>query len=126
MERLNQFYEKKGIGYPMGSYLDRISAVCADVFGDKVIKINLPYHDFNCHGPASEIAKDVNYLMPFKGGDVCGQDDTTTLFYGDDRIHHGNYVPFQSWADTFYIEGVQDGQEPTINLVKAPCWAHYL
>lgn len=126
MNRLDVFKHKEGVAFPIGSQLDRISKVCAEVFGDKVIKIKLPYRDFNCHGPASEIAKDVLYLMPFRGGDVSGQDKTTTLFYGEIKVCRGNHIPFQADVDTFYISEVEEFPEPTITLVEAPCWRAYL
>ena len=124
-KRLNQFEPRSGFGVT-GASLDKIANVCAEIYGEKEIRIVLPYHNFNCYGKATEIAKDVDYLMPFHGGDVCGQDETTTLFYGDTKVNRGTYLPFQSDADVFFLSAVSDVGIPTILLMKAPCWRAYI
>ena len=124
-ERLDKFTPRSGFGVT-GYPLDKIANVCAEIYGEREILIVLPYANFNCHGKATEIAKDVDYLMPFHDGDVCGQDKTTTLFYGDTKITRGNYVPFQSDCDVFFLDNVSDVDVPTIRLKKAPNWREYL
>lgn len=122
MERLKQFYPRSGFGVT-GDALYKIAEVCAEVFGDKEIRINLPYHNFNCHGRATDIAKETRDLTPFIGKKFCPDEATTNLYYGDSPVGPGNYLPFQSDCDVFFIESINDNE---INLMKGPNWRMYL
>jgi len=125
MDILEEF-KKKRVPYPVGHQLDAITKACAKVYGEKVIRVVVPYRNFNCRGPANKIAEDVLMLMPFKGTDVLGADKTTTLFYGETKVGRGSYLPFQADCDTFYVDSVQELEVSTIQLVKAPNWREYL
>lgn len=122
MERLKQFYPEKGFGVT-GAPLYEIAEACAEVYGDKEIRINLPYHDFNCRGKATSIAKEVRDLTPFIGKKWRADEATTNLYYGDTPVDRYDFLPFQGDCEVFFIGNIEGCE---INLVKAPNWRMYL
>ena len=124
MERLKQFYrpEKQRFG-ATGYQLYKIAEACANVYGDKEIRINLPYYDFNCHGKATNIAKETRDLTPFIGKQIWPDEATTNLYYGNSPVKHNSFLPFQGDCEVFYIESIKDN---VINLTKGPNWRMYL
>lgn len=87
-----------------GSKLDVITSYLESVLGkDCEVCINTGYHDFVCKGKIKDVNRDVDGLMPFSKHPIR-EEDATTLFYGNDKIHHGNYLPFQADTDTFRVK----------------------
>ena len=86
-----------------GSRLNSITKDAAEIFGDEEIEIIVPYSSFHCIGSAKTIYHDVEGLMPY-GRHSIHPNDATTLFYGDKKINPGNYLPFQSSSDCYYIK----------------------
>lgn len=87
-----------------GSQLDVITSYLESVLDkDCEVCINTGYHDFVCKGKIKDIHRDVTGLMPFSKHRIS-EDEATTLFYGNDKIRHGNYLPFQAYTDTFKVK----------------------
>ena len=86
-----------------GSRLNSITNDAAAIFGDEKIEIIVPYSSFHCIGPAKTKHHDVNGLMPYSKNSIHAN-DATTLFYADKKINGGNYLPFQSSSDCYYIK----------------------
>ena len=107
--------------------LDAITKGIAEALGKTKVHINFPGSNFNCHGEAIKVAKDVKGLMPFTKEPIS-YGEVTTLFYGDNHINRGNYLPFLADVDCFYISNIDtDGSLwVTIDLVKGPSWRSYL
>ena len=119
IEELKKKYVSHGM-WSTGYQLDDITKGIAEVLGKTKVHINVPYSNFNCHGEAIKVAKDVKGLMPFsktrKSEDKC-----TTLFYGDKPINKSNYIPFLSSADVYYISQMNINDDNVeVNLVKGP------
>ena len=99
-------FKVKGIKWEMGAKLDTMTAAFAQVLGNTKMCINVPYSTFNCRGTAKSIADDVKGLMPFSKTPKS-ENDCTTLFYGDNPIHRGNYLPFLSGSDYFHVDKIE-------------------
>ena len=110
-----------------GHQLDTITEVLAEVLGKTKVHINVPYSNFNCHGDAIKVAKDVKGLMPFSTARVSF-DEVTTLYYGDNHVNRGNYLPFQSEVDCYFIKDIDTSGAlwVTVDLEKGPSWRTYL
>lgn len=120
-----EFKAREGFGVT-GDSLKRITKVVAELYGSKHVRINLPYHNFNCKGTAKRIAKEIYGLTPFTDKEI-GIDEVTTLFYEDRLVGRGNYLPFQSECDVFFVDSVKTiDNVVVIDLVKAPSWRTYL
>ena len=126
IEELKKKYVSHGM-WSTGYHLDDITKGIAEALGKTKVHINVPYSNFNCHGEAIKVAKDVKGLMPFSTARVAF-DEVTTLFYGDNHINRGNYLPFLADVDCFYISNIDTSGSlwVTINLVKGPSWRTYL
>ena len=101
-----------------GYSLPYITEALAEVLGNKTVLIHVPYSNFICKGSANNVNSDVKGLMPFsktrKSEDKC-----TTLFYGDKPINRGNYIPFLSSADVYYISKMNITEDYVeVNLIK--------
>lgn len=111
----NEYPKPTGM-WANGTKLDFIAKKAKEIFEKTTIKINVPYHNFNCFGPANVIYHDVYGLMPFSRQRIS-ESEATTLFYGDKKIGRGNYLPFQADSDCYYIEeGTVINGIPTFNL----------
>ena len=87
-----------------GRQLDTLSKIAMNIFGDIVIRINVPYHGFNCYGPAKKIYEDVYGQMPFSKKSKSIK-TVTTLFYNDKLVNsNGIFLPFQAYSDCFYVK----------------------
>ena len=126
IEELKKKYDSHGM-WSTGYRLDDITKGIAEMLGKTKVHINFPDSNFNCHGEAIKVAKDVKCLMPFSTARVSF-DEVTTLYYGDKHITRGNYLPFLSEVDCFFIENIDmtGSSYITINLVKGPSWRMYL
>lgn len=113
----NAFPRPSGM-WANGSRLNIITAKAKEIFGKTKIKINVPYHGFNCFGPANIIHKDVYGLIPFSK-EPLEQSQTKTLFYGTEKVNGGKYIPFQAENEAFYIKsGEVKDNIPTFELEK--------
>lgn len=120
-----KFGKREGFGV-CGFSLPTITKTIAELYGSKHVKINVPYHGFNCKGTANKVAKDVCGVMPFAKKKV-EVENTTTLFYGDNIVNRDGYLPFWSECDVFFIENVTTRNKVlVIDLIKAPSWREYL
>ena len=122
--------KKKFVAHGMwstGYQLDNITKSIAEVLGKTKVHINFPESNFNCHGEAIKVAKDVKGLMPFSNSPISFY-EVTTLFYGDKHITRNNYLPFLADVDCFYISNIDTSGSSwvTVNLVKGPSWRTYL
>ena len=126
IEELKKKYDSHGM-WSTGYRLDDITKGIAEVLGKTKVHINFPDSNFNCHGPANKVAKDISGLMPFSKNPI-NIDEVTTLYYGYDPITQKSYLPFLSDADCFFIENIEmpGSLWVTINLVKGPSWRMYL
>ena len=126
IEELRKKFVARGY-MPTGYQLDSITKALAEVLGKTKVHINVPYSNFNCHGEAVKVAKDVKGLMPFSTARVPF-DEVTTLYYGDNHITRGNYLPFQAEVDCFYIKNIDTTGAlwVTVDVVKGPSWRTYL
>ena len=126
IEELKKKYVSHGM-WSTGYRLDDITKDIAEVLGKTKVHINVPYSNFNCHGEAIKVAKDVKGLMPFSTARVSF-DEVTTLYYGCNPITSKSYLPFLSEVDCFFIENIDMTESSliTINLVKGPNWRMYL
>ena len=126
IEELRKQFVSHGY-YPIGYQLDTITKAIAEVLGKTKVHINVPYSNFNCHGEAIKVAKDVKSLMPFSTERVSF-DKVTTLYYGDNHVNRGNYLPFLADVDCFYIKNIDTSGAlwVTVDLEKGPSWRTYL
>lgn len=126
IEELKKKYFSHGM-WSTGYRLDDITKGIAEVLGKTKVHINVPYSNFNCHGEAIKVAKDVKGLMPFSKNPI-NINEVTTLYYGYDPITQKSYLPFLSDADCFFIENIDMTGSSciTVNLVKGPNWRMYL
>ena len=108
-------------GWPMPMIAKELSAQ----YGSKHIKINVPYHTFNCKGTANRIAKEVIGRMPFSEKPI--KEGFKTFFYGDEMANNTNYIPFLSKYDVYWVDSIgMENKEIVINLSKAPNYTEYL
>ena len=126
IEELKKKYDSHSM-WSTGYRLDGITKGIAEVLGKTKVHINFPDSNFNCHGPANKVAKDISGLMPFSKNPI-NIDEVTTLYYGDNHITRGNYLPFLSDADCFYIKNIDTTGNlwVTVDLIKGPSWRTYL
>ena len=126
IEELKKKYDSHGM-WSTGYRVDGITKGIAEVLGKTKVHINFPDSNFNCHGPANKVAKDISGLMPFSKNPI-NIDEVTTLYYGDNHITRGNYLPFLSDADCFYIKNIDTTGNlwVTVDLIKGPSWRTYL
>lgn len=121
----DMFKPRDGFGVT-GASLKHITEKVAELYGSKRVQINFPYSNFNCKGNAKRIAKEVYGLTPFTDKQI-EIDESTTLFYGDTHVKRGNYLPFQSECDVFFVESVKTiDNVVVIDLMKTPSWRMYL
>ena len=114
--------------WAMGYQLDTITKELNEKIPNEVVKIIIPYADFNCSGKVSDINHDVVGIMPstYLYGDrskCIEQDDTTTLFYGVRPITNRNFVPFLAECDCFRIDKIEGN---TIYLEKDLSWRAFI
>lgn len=130
-EITKKFGERSGFG-ATGFALDSITKWLNEKIPWKNVRINIPYYDFNVRGKVSDVHHDVHGVMPmtYLGGhyDECvKQEDTTTLYYGDEKAGRGNYLPFLSECDVYFVtDYTDDGECVVINVKKGPSWRTYL
>ena len=126
IEELKKKFTSHGM-WSTGYQLDDITKGIAEVLGKTKVHINVPYSNFNCHGEAIKVAKDVKGLMLFSTARVSFN-EVTTLFYGDNHIKRNNYLPFLAEVDCFYISDIDTSGAlwVTVNLIKGPSWRSYL
>ena len=126
IEELKKKYFSRDM-WSTGYQLDDITKDIAEVLGKTKVHINVPYSNFNCHGTANKVAKDVIGLMPFSKNPI-NINKVTTLYYGCNPITSKSYLPFLSEVDCFFIENIDMTGSSciTINLVKGPNWRMYL
>lgn len=135
MFELSEFTEKfkhrEGFGV-IGVYLDTITGYLNERMPDGYVRIEVPYHGFNVRGKVSDVHRDVHGVMPRtylygNRAEVVKENDTTTLFYGDDKVGFGNFIPFLSECDVYFVsEASMDGEGLIVKLEKAPSWREYL
>jgi hypothetical protein len=131
-ELKEKFKPRKGFG-ATGYALDSITAYLNERIPDENVYIKVPYYDFNVKGKVSVVHRDVHGVMPYTY--LCGnraecvdENNTTTLFYGNAKAGKGNYIPFLSDCDVYFIESCayDDSGVLQIGLVKGPNWRMYL
>ena len=131
----SEFKEKFGAYEGFGATgwkLDSITRWLNERIPERQARINVPYHGFNVRGKVSDVHRDVHGVMPWTY--LCGhydevvkEEDTTTLFYDDEKVGVGNYIPFLSDCDVYFVtDCTDDGEQVVINLKKAPSWRAYL
>lgn len=125
-ELFERFKTREGFGVT-GHKLDTIAQALSESLSNTKIRINIPYHSFNCHGTANKVAKDVIGVMPFSKNPI-NINNVTTLYYGCNPITSQSYLPFLSEVDCFFIENIDMRVSSCIiiNLVKGPSWRMYL
>ena len=125
-ELFERFKTREGFGVTAHK-LDTIAQALSESLSNTKIRINIPYHSFNCHGTANKVAKDVIGLMPFSKNPI-NINNVTTLYYGCKPITSQSYLPFLSDVDCFFIENIdmRGSSCIIINLVKGPSWRMYL
>lgn len=125
-ELFERFKTREGFGVT-GHKLDTIAQALSESLSNTKIRINIPYHSFNCHGTANKVAKDVIGVMPFSKNPI-NINNVTTLYYGCNPITSQSYLPFLSEVDCFFIENIdmRGSSCIIINLVKGPSWRMYL
>ena len=124
---MDRYMSKVGFGVT-GGFLPSIAEYIAEVYGSKqYIRINVPYSTFTCRGAAGDIARDTRGVMPFSKSPIS-VDKTTTLFYGNRKVHAGNFLPFLSDCSNYFIDSIDESNKNEIvfNLVNAPSWRTYL
>ena len=120
-------FKEKRTAYATGNSLKVITKFIAEKLKGQEIVIYVPFNNFNCKGPADKIAMDVSGLTPFTKDRRIYPNQATTLFYGDTPIKNGNYIPFQSEGDVYYVEDIKiENNIPSIYLKKAPSYRAYL
>ena len=125
-ELCERFKVRNGFGVT-GYKLDIIVKALSEALSNITVHINVPDSNFNCHGPANKVAKDIIGVMPFSKNPI-NIDEVTTLYYGYDPITQKSYLPFLSDTDCFFIENIDMAGSLciTVNLVKGPSWRMYL
>lgn len=128
-EILAQFGERGG--WAMGHALDAITGWLLERVPEGRVRINVPYSDFNVRGKVADVHRDVHGVMPLTYlskhyDEVVEAEDTTTLYYGDTRAGRGNYLPFLSECDVYFVKDFKDGEEMVIDLIKGPSWRAFL
>ena len=125
-ELLERFKVRNGFGVT-GYKLDIIAKALSEALDNTKVHINVPDSNFNCHGAANKVAKDISGLMPFSKNPI-NINEVTTLYYGYDPITQKSYLPFLSDADCFFIENIDITGSLciTVNLVKGLNWRMYL
>lgn len=128
---LESFKERKGFGVT-GVKLDDITAYLNERIPEGNVRINVPYSNFNVSGKVSDVHHDVHGVMPYTYlsghyDEVVQEEDTTTLFYGNARAGRGNYLPFLSECDVYFIKDCHySGDELVVDLIEGPSWRMYL
>lgn len=128
-ELLEKFIgSKSGKAYAMGYQLDTISKELNEKIPNEVVKIVIPYSNFNCYGKVSDINHDVIGVMPstYLYGDrskCIKQEDATTLFYGEKPITKYNFVPFLAETSCYRIDKIEGN---TIYLAKDLSWRAFI
>lgn len=120
MKQLADAHDVPG-SWQSGKSLEIIAKTAKDIFKDEIIKIVVPYANFNCYGPAKDIYDDVRSQMPFVTRRYKKHiSQTSTLFYGEKQVNSGgSFLPFQSYADEFYIKEYKfEKGIPTFYLVR--------
>lgn len=106
-----------------GHQLPAITKRLAEMFGNATIKIEVPYHNFFCNGPADVIHKEVYGQMPFSKAPVAIE-DVTTLFYGGALANwKGVFLPFWAETDCFRIKEIEGN---VIKLENDISWRAFL
>ena len=125
-ELCERFKARNGFGVT-GYKLDIIAKALSEALNNTKVHINFPDSNFNYHGLANKVAKDISGLMPFSKNPI-NINEVTTLYYGYDPITQKSYLPFLSDADCFFIENIDITGSLCItdNLVKGPNWRMYL
>lgn len=90
------------------------------------------HYSFNVQGRVADVHRDVHGIMPMTY--LCGDrskvvrlEDTTTLFYGDAKAGRGNYIPFLSDCDVYFVSKCEMADWTlVIDLKEAPNWRMYL
>ena len=118
MKNIKKLCEKfsKPKGNKVASQLNSIAKAIADIFDENFVKIIIPYDNFNCYGSAKDIYKDTDGLM-YYNKKIINKNDATTLFYNDEKIKQGSFLPFDEVDDEFYIQkGKIEEEIPTFYL----------
>ena len=125
-ELCERFKVRNGFGVT-GYKLDIIAKALSEALDNTKVHINFPDSNFNCHGPANKVAKDISGLIPFSKNPI-NINEVTTLYYEYDAITQKSYLPFLSDTDCFFIENIDMAGSLciTVNLVKGPSWRMYL
>lgn len=123
MEHLFDKFRKGVTGFA----LDAITGYLNERIPDDNVRINVPYNGFNVHGKVSDVHRDVHGVMP-GSKDKVKLSDTTTLYYGDRKAGWGNYIPFLSDCDVYFVSSAGRTADGTliIDLVDGPNWRMYL
>jgi hypothetical protein len=123
---LDRLKEQGGF-WETGNQLPSIAGFIAKIFGEDVVRINIPYSNFNCFGPANVIADESKKLMPFSK-EPMRYDATTTMFYGSTHIEQGNFLPFLAEVSVYHIDSynIVEGNLPVFNLKKGRSWRAFL
>lgn len=126
------FKERSGFGVT-GAALDKITKYLNERIPEESVRIKIPYYDFNVRGKVSKVHRDVHGVMPMtylagNRAEVVAEEDTDTLFYGDMKVGRGNYIPFLSDCDVYFVSGCNYSDDGTlvIDLKEAPNWRMYL
>lgn len=129
---VSEFKERSGFGVT-GLRLDSITRYLNERIPNGIVRINVPYHGFNVRGKVSKVHRDVHGVMPMtylsgQLSDVVDENDTDTLYYGNVRAGKGNYIPFLSDCDVYFVSGCNYSDDGTlvIDLKKGPSWRMYL
>lgn len=97
-----------------------------DVFKNRQVIVNFPYHTFNMKGTGSELAASVGYEKT-NYGTFIHPNTFVHMFYGNTPCDKYNYLPIYADTDVYYIEKIEDDNDPVIiTLTKAPSWRTYL
>jgi hypothetical protein len=130
-ELKKEFAPRSGFG-ATGFRLDSITAFLNERMPNDKVRINVPYNNFNVRGKVADVHHDVHGVMPYTYlcvyyDEVVEEEDTTTLYYGDTRCGRGNYIPFLSDCDVYYVANCkEEGDELTIDVTKGQSWREYL
>ena len=119
--------KEQGGFWETGCQLPTIAEFIARVLGEDVVRINIPYSNFNCFGPANVIADESKKLMPF-AKEKIRYDATTTMFYGSTHIEENNFLPFLAEVSVYHIESydIVEGNLPVFHLKKGRSWREFI
>lgn len=106
LKEVESKYSRNNRMWATGYSLPSITKALAEALGNKKVLVHVPYHTFVCKGNATTVDSDVRGLMPFSSTRKSVE-ECSTLFYGDRAITRGNYLPFQSSCDAFYITKIE-------------------